>query len=123
MADLKRPMPGQGGPARTHAARNAGARVQPRARPRRAADMEYAIDVDLADDGLGIGLNPETTDPRQPTFVGWRGLPVSPYSDLMNLSHVSAGTLSVTPSRSVVSRTITPLSLATSTHCPPFAPL
>jgi hypothetical protein len=40
-----------------------------------------------------------------------------------NACHALAGTLSVPPLRSLVSRTMTTLSaLATSTHSPPFAP-
>lgn len=41
----------------------------------------------------------------------------------MNARQAPAGTLSVSPSRFLVSRTITaPAALATSTHSPPFAP-
>ena len=43
-------------------------------------------------------------------------------SEAVNARHVSAGTLSVTPSRSVVSRTmIAPALLAVSTQEPPLA--
>jgi hypothetical protein len=45
-------------------------------------------------------------------------------SESANLCHALAGTLSVKPSRSVVSRTrITPLPLAVSTQDPPLLPL
>jgi hypothetical protein len=43
--------------------------------------------------------------------------------DAVNACHASAGTLSVAPSRSLVSRIITPSADATSTHCPPLLPL
>lgn len=42
---------------------------------------------------------------------------------LVNACHAAALTASIAPSRSVVSRTITPASDATSTHCPPVDPL
>ena len=48
----------------------------------------------------------------------------SPYlSVAVKARQVSAGTVRVTPSRSVVSRTVTPWFVATSTHCPPLLPL
>jgi Protein of unknown function (DUF998) len=51
--------------------------------------------------------------------------PVSdPYlSDAANADHASALNSRVTPSRSVVSRIITPSADETSTHCPPLLPL
>jgi hypothetical protein len=44
-------------------------------------------------------------------------------SDAANADHSLAPNPRVTPSRSVVSRTITPSADATSTHCPPLLPL
>jgi hypothetical protein len=41
----------------------------------------------------------------------------------VNADHASDVKLTVPPSRLVVSRTITPSALTTSTHCPPFASL
>ncbi len=47
-----------------------------------------------------------------------------PYlSEAVKVRQAPAGTVSVTPSRSVVSRTVTPCAEATSTHCPPLLPL
>jgi hypothetical protein len=50
------------------------------------------------------------------------GLPLY-LSEAVNVCHAVAVKLRVPPSRSVVSRTITPASDATSTHCPPVDPL
>jgi hypothetical protein len=45
------------------------------------------------------------------------------FREAVNVLHASYGTRSVAPSRSVVSRTITPSADATSTHWPPLLPL
>jgi hypothetical protein len=44
-------------------------------------------------------------------------------SEAVNVRQAPAGTLRVTPSRSLVSRTVTSCAEATSTHCPPLLPL
>ena len=51
------------------------------------------------------------------------GLEPAHFIVAMNARHVLAGTLSMPPSRFLVSRTMTvSAALATSTHSPPFAP-
>ena len=57
--------------------------------------------------------------PRDCCLIFGRGYLIA----AMNARQALAGTLSVSPLRFLVSRTITvPAALATSTHSPPFAP-
>src|ERR1700722_11127268 len=55
---------------------------------------------------------------RERAFVGAVYL-----SAAANAAHALASNWRVTPSRSAVSRTVTPLADAISTHCPPLLPL
>lgn len=70
----------------------------------------------------------ETAANTSPGMLDSRGCPVAVVERgyliaAMNARHALTGTLSVSPSRFLVSRTITAsAALATSTHSPPFAP-